>query len=146
MRNIITLLTILTLLSCDNNKTTSEYKLSSPTNSTLQTTEELIGEWGIYVTGNDKMRLNCNSCPRITFKTNNTATIMFPNGATEDIQWTRENKRITIKNVSTDNNERQFSNGDYSMTFETQDDSMELTLTKSKTSDFYILRHESNRR
>jgi hypothetical protein len=28
----------------------------------------------------------------------------------------------------------------------TQDASMELTLTKSKTSDFYILRRESNRR
>jgi hypothetical protein len=141
MKTTITIFTIFILLSCDNKSKSDNSRETVTIDNKEKTTNELIGDWGILVTGyGDDTEEYCNECPRVLFKVNGTGTITFPTGTTEQIEWKRENDRLKIKNISTDSDHGKFSDGEYSMTFKKEVEFIELELKETKTSYHYILR------
>lgn len=49
--------------------------------------ERIVGEWGIYVYYGKQSSTLCNSCPRINFKTDGTATIYQGTEVLESYDW-----------------------------------------------------------
>jgi len=98
---------------------------------------DIIGEWGIYVTKHNGVSAMCNVCPRIEFKTDSTARIKLPNGEYENYSWKIKENNIVIKPERKDV-DNYLSDNTYGMEFKQEDEFTELVL-KIKGLE-YILR------
>ena len=140
MKTTITLI-LLVLLSCDSKTKSNGHKEKSIIE---RTQDDLTGEWGIYVTGyqdfGDHSEEYCIECPQVTFRVNGTGIVTLPTGTTELINWTKDNDKLKIKNISAINNHGQFSDGEYTMVFEKKAGFIELRLKQIETSYHLILK------
>jgi hypothetical protein len=128
MRHFITVTTFCLLAACtfdkqnNNAATVSGTKGHEYKTKKRQTTKDyLVGDWAIYNTSDGTMTTFCNACPTMTFFESGTAKIMFPDGSKETIKWTKEKHTLTIVNVTNKKKNREFSDGQYSLTFDNKD-------------------------
>jgi hypothetical protein len=93
---------------------------------------DILGEWGIYVTIYNGVSANCNVCPRIKFKSDNTARIELPNGEFENYNWQIEENNIVIK-PERKNSDNYLSDNTYKMEFKQGKEFTELGLKMEDT-------------
>lgn len=139
MRTTLTIL-ILFFLSCDNKTKKDGLEEKPILENREDKSDDIVGDWGIYVTSDGSLSANCNDCPRVFFKEDGTGTITFPTGTTEQIEWTRQKDKLTIKNIIANSQVREFDNGDYSVNLIKTKTFLEMTLTKMGQSNYFILR------
>ena len=139
MKTITTLLVSITLLSCNQNSRPEVYgPVLIPFDSPPAGSDELIGEWGIYSFDN----FLCNACPTVIFRSNKTATIIFPNGETQQVTWRKESNKITIPNVSPKTDANFFEDEEYSMVYSKKEkESLVLKLNSSTHRSFTLTKH-----
>jgi len=145
MRTTKLIFAILIFLSCDNKSKPDNSGESVTVDNKETTNNELIGDWGIYVTSDGQLEARCNACPNVFFKKGGTGTVTYPTGTTEQIKWTIQKDKLTIKNISANSlsaasGNPEFHDGDYLINLSKTKTGFEMKLTKAGASDYLILR------
>jgi hypothetical protein len=139
MRITIIPFLFLILISCDN-KFKSEPAVEAVLNNLKVPSDDFLGEWGIYQTGNASTMTLCNQCPNVIFRYDGSGTIIYPIGSTEQIVWTQHKDKLTIKNITANSGEEELPNGDYLTTLTKTEIGFELKVTRIGATYYYILR------
>ncbi|MCX6219476.1 MAG: hypothetical protein NTZ69_00620 [Bacteroidia bacterium] len=138
MKHLIIVLTILLLYSC--NLDNQSGKKKGLGKNTIQNPNLLIGEWGVYETISEGVEAKCNICPKISFKNDQTATVIFPSGETENLKWTASGNRLILTIIGSRNIAEIFPDSQYEMTFTQEKVCIKLELKQTEKKYSEILR------
>lgn len=100
----------------------------------------LIGEWGIYMSVQNGVQVQCNACPTIIFNSDQTATLITPTKLEGKLKWTVTDEKLTLIPVDKEIVEKIFPDSLYEMTFTKKEDFIELELKQIEKGYSKILR------
>lgn len=95
----------------------------------------LIGEWGVccfetkHFGDSIAAVTNCNACPKLRFKSEKTAELMFPSGNIENVSWNLELGILILTNLSNGTNSQLLPTNSYSIELSKNGEYEELKLT-----------------
>jgi hypothetical protein len=121
MKNFLIVLTLF-FFSCSGDKNPSKKEEPLVINEQL-----LIGEWGIYSWIDGDIAAYCNACPRVKFEYSNIATVIFPGGEHENMNWKLTGKKLTITSID-NKKSKAFSATNYEISYKKEKDIIRLQL------------------
>jgi hypothetical protein len=139
MRTILlTPILLFVLLSCDNKASTSNKDLdSTAVESILQdktslVDNKLLGQWTVHLSCDGTIM--CNVCPKISFRADGFGSTTNGVGIVQTLKWEMEKDRLRILNLTSHDI---VDSGEYTMTYRTDKDILELELIDVTNSACY---------
>lgn len=136
MRQILFLIFILSIFSCNENKSKSEIESLNLLNIKISDDADIFGNWTMCsISGNGSMT-QMNTCPIILFNPNGTGSMN--NSPIGNFSWTLKDKKLRILCFNQNSN-CIFPDTNYFVIFNKTKDRSELTIQQKKNDYFYYL-------
>jgi hypothetical protein len=104
--------------------------------------DKLLGDWTVHLSCDGSIM--CYVCPKISFRADGFGSTTKSGGTVQNLKWEIDKNTLKISNFTSDN---VVDNGEYLMTYGSDDNILELKLNKLKNSRCYkFTRVENNYR